>query len=281
MGKYLVIGNPVEHSVSPIIQNTILKYLGLPYEYGLERVYPSELKEFVMGFIPSGGCGFNVTVPHKRKVMDYVNGLSLESRIIGAVNTVCVKSGMLFGYNTDAEGFIRQLQSDHIRVENSRVKIIGAGGAARSVAYAVHKYGARTIKIYNRTFAQAKEVCNMIGDRTCAHELTEFTPDFCDILVNTTSVGLHPDVDASPIENLDGLLPHTAVIDIIYNPVKTKFLKMAEARGNPIFNGLKMLIYQGMLANDLWFGKNSVDNQVLFDEILKKIKDKGLLQDAK
>lgn len=280
MGKYLVIGNPVEHSVSPIIQNTIFKYLGLPYDYGMERVYPRELKQFVMGFVPNGGCGFNVTVPHKRKVMDYVNGISLESRIIGAVNTVCVKSGMLFGYNTDAEGFIKQLQSDHIRVENSRVKIIGAGGAARAIAYALHKYKARTIKIYNRTFEPAKEICNMVGDRTCAYQLAEFTPDFCDILINTTSVGLFPNIECSPVENLDGLLPHTAVVDIIYNPPKTKFMQMAEARGNPTFNGLKMLIYQGMLANDLWFGGNTVDNKVLFDEILKNIKDKGILNNA-
>lgn len=272
MGRYLVIGNPVGHSVSPIIHNTIFKYLGLPYEYETKRVYKCELKEFVTNFVSNGGYGFNVTVPHKRKVMDYVDGLSLESRIIGAVNTVCVKSGMLFGYNTDAEGFIRQLKSDNIRIENSRVKLIGAGGAARAVAYALHKNGARTIKIYNRTFERAKEVCNMIGEKVYAHTLSEFTADYCDILINTTSIGLYPDIDSSPVENLDDLLPHTAVVDIIYNPSKTKFLKMAESKGNAVYNGLKMLIYQGMLANDLWINRNTVESKALFDEIMKNIK---------
>ena len=274
MGKYLVIGDPIEHSVSPIIQNTIFKYLGLPYEYGVKHVRPSGLKAFAKEFIPDGGCGFNVTVPHKRKIMDYLSGVSVESRVIGAINTVCVKSGMLIGYNTDADGFLMQLQSDNIRVENSRVKMIGAGGAARAVAYALHKNGARTIKIYNRSFEKAKEICNLIGDGTCAHYLSEFSADFCDILINTTSVGLYPNVDCSPIESLEGLLPHTAVVDLIYNPSQTKFLAMADAKGNPTFNGLKMLVYQGMLANDLWLGKNTAKNQLLFDEIIKKIKIK-------
>ena len=270
MKEYFVIGNPVEHSVSPQIHNTIFKHYGSKQTYGKMRVEKEALRELVEEF-KRCGRGFNITVPHKSNIIPHLDGISEEARRVNAVNTVVMKNGLAMGYNTDIEGFALQVKRAGCTFKNARVKIIGAGGAARGIAYSAFKYGARVITVYNRTLDNAQAIVNMLGneDVECyAKTLAEFNAGDCDILINATSVGLGKGHEEEmPVENLDGILPHTVLFDAIYDPAKTRLMREAEKYGNKTHNGLDMLIYQGLIANDIWCGFGSVDNKELTDEI--------------
>jgi len=262
MKEYFVIGNPVEHSVSPQIHNTIFDYYGSDKTYGKMRVEKEQLRELVAEF-KFCGKGFNITVPHKSNIIPFLDGISEEARRVNAVNTVVMKSGLAMGYNTDIEGFALQVKRAGCTFENARVKIIGAGGAARAIAYSAFKYGASVITVYNRTIGNAEVIADMLhnsvreeGDIECfAKTLDEFDAGQCDILINATSVGLGKGHEEEmPVESLEGILPHTVLFDAIYDPATTRLMREAQKYGNKAYNGLDMLIYQGVIANDIWCG---------------------------
>lgn len=245
-----LIGFPLSHSLSPAMHQAALQELGLPGTYELletPRVLPERLDQVRREF-----RGVNVTVPHKENVIPYLDDLSPEAKAIGAVNTVVNESGRLVGHNTDAPGFLRGLEEAGIEYQGKRVLILGAGGAARGIVFALKPHAAE-IWIRNRTPIRAMELAEEFG--------LMYVPDFslegavgeCDLLINTTSVGLK-DPESSPLP--EGLLPESAaVVDIVYNPPVTKLLRDAQASGLRTLGGLPMLVWQGALAFELWTGR--------------------------
>ncbi len=288
MDEYFVIGCPVGHSVSPQIHNTIFKHYGLDKKYGKKRVEPRDIESFIEAFRNSeNSWGFNVTVPHKKAVMPYLDGISPAARNVNAVNTIVKRpdSGIVMGFNTDIEGFALQCKRVGCDIKGAHVKLIGAGGAARAIAYSLYENGAKSVTVYNRTVDNIKIITHMIHRNVYVHStdftcipmpLDQFNAGDCDILINATSVGLgigHE--EEMPVNSLDGLRPDTIVFDVIYEPEETRFLREARLRGNKAYNGLDMLIYQGVIANDIWLGLGAADNIELIDKIRKELTHNG------
>jgi shikimate dehydrogenase len=271
---YGVIGLPVKHSLSPLMQTAAFDALGIDAVYVPFEVSPENLDKAVVGLKALGVKGFNVTVPHKEGVCSLVDYLDDDAEFLQAVNTVKVEEGRLLGYNTDAEGFLRSLKEEGVELEGKRVTLFGAGGAARAVGYALLKGGAKFLNIVNRNFSKAKAVGELLGRRgnVLVFPLKEGTVqsllEESDVIVNATSLGLHPE---DPHLFDYSLLPEgKVVVDLIYNPAETPLLKAASERGCKTVNGLGMLVHQGALAFKIWTGKEapvSVMRKVLEEEL--------------
>lgn len=237
--KYLVIGDPIAHSQSPEIHQKIFDYLGLNHTYEKRHVLPADLEAFIeeVRKTPEIG-GFNVTIPHKTAIMQYLDEIHANAKTIGAVNTVKIEGNKLVGYNTDADGFARSLESENIMIAGKRVKMLGYGGAGKAVACALQNHGASEVLIYD------------IQPQSGILPWDEFTSEACDILINATSVGMKK--GETPVANLNGLSPTTAVVDVIYSPPETEFLKMARELGCQTVNGMGMLVFQAIRAEEIW-----------------------------
>lgn len=255
---YGVFGDPIRHSRSPIMLNRAFQEAGINAVYAAFHVRPEELGDAVRGIRALGYRGINVTIPHKVEVMQYLDEIDEGARIVGAVNTIVNESGKLIGYNTDGIGYVRSLKEETgIELKGKSVLLLGAGGAARGVAYALAKEGARRIYIANRTKERALELADTISSYTEAIGLgmdeLGHVVDEVQFVLNTTSAGMHPHVDEVPLP-LEFLRSHHLVSDLIYNPRITRFLREAEARGARIHGGLGMFIYQGAFAFEYWTG---------------------------
>lgn len=254
-----LIGHPVGHSKSPEMMNRAFRACGLNFVYLAFDVLPSELEAAVRGMRALGFRGWNVTIPHKVAILEYLDEVEETAREIGAVNTVVSRDGRLIGYNTDCEGYLRSLvEETGLELAGQRVLMIGAGGAARAVAYALAGAGVESITIANRTREKAERLAESLRRKTDARavslsELGRVAGDVT-LLVQTTSVGMHPDSEAIPI---DPSLLHDrmTVSDLIYRPRKTLLLKEAEARGARIHGGMGMLLHQAALAFEKWMGR--------------------------
>lgn len=249
-----IIGDPIAHSLSPVMQNAVFRKMNLPYLYLPIRVTSGELSSFIKRIKNdrSGITGFNVTIPHKEKVMKYLDWISPEALAIGAVNTVIFKKGRLAGYNTDARGYVRSLQEEtRFTPRGKRILILGAGGAARAILYALGKAGAKKVYLSNRTLRRAMKLTrDSIPLKT--KELKKIFPSI-DLLINATSIGLK----GTRFKNLPlSLLSKRAIVsDLIYRPLMTPLLRDAKRRGLKIHPGLGMLLYQGAESFRLWTGK--------------------------
>lgn len=198
--------------------------------------------------------GVNVTIPHKEAVIPYLDELSTEAQAIGAVNTILNDNGRLIGFNTDAPGFLAGLDEAAISYTNRKALILGAGGAARAIAYALHHEGAQ-VAIHNRTHDRAEALAEQLNVLSLSTGLLEPAIKSCDLLINTTSVGLK-DPSSSPLPA--GILPkHGVVVDIVYNPLVTKLLTDAQNAGLKTLGGLPMLVWQGALAFEIWTGRKA------------------------
>ncbi len=258
----ILLGNPLGHSVSPVMHNRVFDKLDMDYCYLPVQVSPENLREVFHGLIRMNVAGFNVTIPHKIKIMDLLDGLDPLAATIGAVNTICVTDGKTTGYNTDGEGFIQSLEEQSkLSVHGKRVLLLGCGGAARAIAMTLAFRGVEKIFISNRTAAKAEALAAEINSklRNCAEALSpspgrlaEIIPG-CDFLVNSTSVGMRPREEELPLAP-ELLADHLVVADIVYNPLMTRLLETAEAKGCRIVEGLGMLIYQGAAGFKLWTG---------------------------
>lgn len=256
-----IIGNPVEHSISPYLHNTISREVGFDAVYVPFPVCDS-LENAVKGLKAINAVGFNVTIPYKKDVMKFLDENSKEALLMGAVNTVKNIEGRLYGYNTDAEGFSRSFREetgDSFR--GKRVFIIGAGGATRAIAVKIAIEGAEKIYIANRTVSKAAEIADIINgnikDIASSVDMDKKASEvFHDssIIINTTSVGMWPHVEKSPLTDEYTFLNDQIVYDAIYNPCKTKLLLSAEEAGCKTVNGLGMLFYQGVNAYEIWTG---------------------------
>jgi len=253
---YGVIGCPISHSMSPEMHNDLFEYYSLDARYHAFHVENEDLEAAIKGFRALGVSGFNITIPHKVAVMSYIDEIEEVAANIGAVNTVVNNNGKLIGYNTDGDGYLMSLKPKVTKdLKECHVLIIGAGGAARGIFISMAAKGIKHIDICNRTVGRAEELIKDCQYETFAKGLTfsqaEEILSRYDIIVNTTSVGMHPNVDEIPI-SLDHLTSNTVVSDIIYNPIKTKLLQEAEKRGATIDTGIGMFVNQGALAFEKW-----------------------------
>lgn len=258
--NYCVIGFPVSHSLSPALHNRFFRKNKICAHYSAVEVAPADLSLFMRDFA-SKYSGANVTIPHKEKIISYLDELSPEVTEIGACNTIVNRGGKLIGYNTDFFGFMDALKSGDVKnLKGKNAIVLGAGGAARAVVYALKKMGAQ-ITILNRTLEHAQKLAKNFGQNFGG--LEDFNNLKCDILVNTTSVGMwHKEnkkyMSESPISllSLRGArqfgqeLP--VVMDIIYRPRMTKFLRDAKKTGCKIITGDKMFVAQARKARELF-----------------------------
>lgn len=266
-----VLGDPIEHSFSPFMHNSVYKHLGLDYAYLALKVEKENLGVAVEGLRALGFIGANVTIPHKENIMQFLREVSKEAQLIGAVNTLILTKDGFKGDNTDGKGFLKSLSKEAFDPTGKKAIIIGAGGAARAVAVSLALKGASQVDIINRTREKAEKIGRIINDKIGVKSNLYNYEDNLDLIfkeasliVNTTSLGMHPQTDKMPPLKLDLFSSHHFVVDLIYNPAETKFLKMAREKNCKTLNGLGMLIYQGEYSFKMW----APDVEVDFKEIL-------------
>jgi shikimate dehydrogenase len=259
-----ILGWPVEHSLSPLMQNAAFKKLNLDYVYIPFAVRPDELKNAVENIRALGMIGVNVTIPHKEKVMDHLDEVSKDAELIGAVNTIYNKDGLLKGYNTDGDGFISSLTiNGKVKLADKKILLIGAGGAGKAIAVKLAQKNIKRIVITDQLIKKARKLnqhivtnisnkCSYVVDfntKKIAEEIAE-----ADILINATPVGMHA--------NSPSLIDHKLlrkdlfVYDVVYNR-RTELLQAAQKIGAKHLNGLGMLVYQGALSFGIWTGKKA------------------------
>ncbi|SMP48620.1 shikimate dehydrogenase [Anoxynatronum buryatiense] len=258
-----LLGSPVRHSQSPQMHNTAFQALNLNYTYLVFDIQQNQLEAAIQAMKTLDVAGFNVTMPHKEKVIPFLDELSPEASIIGAVNTVKNENGKLTGYNTDGMGFIMSLAEENIPVSGKKIIILGAGGAGKSVAIQLALENVGELMIFNRSAAPAEALCRLINEKipTCQvsqHRLDETVLkealSTADVLVNTTNVGMGDLEKVSLIKDAAWLHSKLKVVDIIYSPPKTKLLEIAETAGCQTVNGIGMVVGQGALAFEIWTG---------------------------
>lgn len=245
----------MEHSVSPAMHNSAYQALGLNYVYLAVKVRRNALKTAVEGLKALNVRGINVTTPHKVSILPMLDEVDEEARSIGAVNTVLNEEGILKGYNTDAAGALKAIGEE--KIEGKNVVILGAGGAARAIAAAVAGRCSK-LTILNRTKSKAKQLAEKISEKTGLETGWGSLGDAarwmnnCQLLINATSVGMHPHTETSPIQ-AKWLKKGMTVFDAVYNPPETKLLRDARARGAEAVSGLEMLVQQGADSIKIWF----------------------------
>lgn len=260
-----ILGWPVGHSMSPIMQNAALAVLGLDYVYVPFAVPPEGLAAAVIGLKALGVDGFNVTIPHKSAIVPLLTRLSPEAELIGAVNTVKREGNELVGYNTDCSGFIKSLRADlGSDPAGSRVLVLGAGGAARAALVGLCQAGAREIIVANRSLESGRRLIDTFSTRFRGTQFAAIPQDVAslspvlqkiDILVNTTSVGMGG--SRFPALDLTAMTRRGCVYDMVYTPPETPLLLEAARQGLRRANGLGMLVAQGELAFALWTGEEA------------------------
>ncbi len=264
-----IIGYPVEHSYSPQMHNYISSLMGNNYTYSAYCVKSEDLAQAMNGLRALGFAGVNVTAPHKFHVMEYIDELSDKAKIFKSVNTVVNRSGKLYGYNTDADGFYKSLLKKGCDIKGKDLLILGAGGAAQPIAALFAMEGAKSITVINRTREKALGLAEYVKEVTGFSVECEIGLTHYDVLINTTSAGMYPDVDVMPKVDMSLIDSSSYAADMIYNPGETLFLKEAKKRGAKTLNGLGMLIYQGIIAYEL-FTDTKLPGDI-FDKILKNV----------
>lgn len=262
-----VIGDPIEHTFSPLIHNRAIAAMELDAVYVPFHVAPERLGEAVDGVRAFGIGGLNVTVPHKTAVMQYLDGISDEAEAVGAINTIIRRDSVLMGDNTDVYGFLMCVMEDGgIGRFPARVCVLGAGGAARGIVYAcAGRDEVDDVVVVNRTLSKVETIAadfsGMNGTRVTAVPATAETLSeavtHAGMVVNTTSLGMYPHTDGTPVPDPDVFREGQVVCDIIYNPLRTRFLRDAASRGAKTIEGLAMLAYQGARSLSLWTGREA------------------------
>ncbi|MCM1123221.1 MAG: shikimate dehydrogenase [Eubacterium sp.] len=254
-----LIGNPVEHTLSPMIHNTLAELSGHNMVYVPFPVEKSKLAQAVAGADALNLLGLNVTVPYKSEVIKSLCGMDELARNIGAVNTLVRTEDGYKGYNTDMEGLYRAMLSEGIKIGGEQIILLGAGGAARAVAYLCAVKGADKIYMVNRTLNKAQAVAEEVNRTSCREVIVPMAvedhvkiPEGKYLAIQATSVGLAPHIEDTVISDeafYDKV--HTG-FDLIYNPWETRFMRLVKEHGGDAYNGLKMLLYQGIIAYELW-----------------------------
>ena len=271
-----LIGHPIKHTYSPFIHNVASQMKNLNYIYLPFDVPPANLRNALRGMIALNIKGFNVTIPHKENIIQHLNNVSEEASIIGSVNTIVNDLGKLNGYNTDVDGVLATLMPYKEDLIGKEISVVGAGGASRAVIYTLIRYfKPKKIYIINRTEQRAEALKNYFIDKmkfTSIKTSELFPPTLVDIfknsalVVNTTSVGMLPEIDDSITTLAESFNKGQIVFDLVYNPPKTKLLRLAESQGATILDGIKMLVHQAAKSFELWTGE-----QVAVDELYNSL----------
>lgn len=259
-----VLGYPVAENPTGVMQEAAFAAVGLNWRYLNIEVKPERLGEAMRGVRAFGMKGINLTIPHKVAVLEYLDDLSPEAKVIGAVNTVRRDGDRLIGENTDGKGFLRGVQADaRVDPRGKKAVMIGAGGAARAIATELILAGVSDLLVVNRTPARGEKMAADLKANTGGsirfeawHGTYRIGSDV-DLFVNATSIGLYPDVNAMPAVDLSRAKPGMLVCDAVFNPPETPLLRAARARGLPTLDGLSMLVYQGTIGFEMWTGHSA------------------------
>jgi len=273
-----LIGYPIGHTMSPVIHNYLAAKYGHNLVYVPLQVETGKLEAAVKGADAYNFLGMNVTVPYKAEVLNYLTAIDPLAESIGAVNTLVRTEGGYKGYNTDMPGLYRAMLSDGIEIEDREVIILGAGGVARAVAILLLQKKAKKIHIMNRTIEKARMIADEINQKAgkdicTAYELEGYKKldKSCKYLaVQATNVGMYPETDKAVIEDMEFYQMIEYGYDLIYNPAQTKFMQCVKNAGGKSFNGLKMLLYQGIIAYELWNNISTTEETAL--EVYEKLK---------
>ncbi len=275
-----VIGDPIAHSLSPIIHKTVLQELGIDCGYEKIRITKGDLSSFLTSDKCAEISGFNLTMPHKQDIIPHLDFIDVDAQTFNSVNTVKVKKTQLLGYNTDGQGCLRAIESTGHNCNGKNIVILGAGGVASTVALKMAVIGAESVTVLNRTLSGAQSLAENVLDKTgksivCGElNITEMTKQCqnCDILINCTPLGMEGiDCDFEDFTFLRDLPKDTLVYDLIYKPEMTNLLKEAARLGLDTLNGLDMLIYQGLLADEIFLDQ-SLDFPYLKSKIQERMK---------
>jgi shikimate dehydrogenase len=256
-----VIGDPIEHTLSPAMHNAAFQHLGLDYAFLAFHVKAGDLASAMRGVRGLGIHGLNVTMPHKTKILRYLNEADSTVRFLGSANTIRNEGGKFSGFSTDGAGAVNALRENGADPAGKNVLLLGAGGAAKAIAYALaQEAGALCIlnRVPEKAAVLADNLSHMFNNKIVGGALSPntlpLTLQSADILVNATSVGMHPNIGQSPVEP-QWLKPDLAVMDIVYNPVVTKLARDAKAAGANVISGVEMLLYQGAASFQIWTGR--------------------------
>lgn len=260
---YAVIGDPIGHSLSPHIQNALYARYNLPHHYKAIKVSIDQIPDFFNTFFVNNLGGCNVTMPHKQRVLEYLQEIDPAAALCQSVNTIVRddQTGALKGYSTDAPGLRAALASHGVFYQDKSLLLLGAGGAARAIALDFAQNGGKELVVAGRTASKAQGLCSFVIQHSQIHArsvpfdaITEDSRS-CDLVINATPLGMQGTAqDFTSFAFLDALPTGAFVVDLIYNPAKTALLAQAERRGLPILNGLSMLIWQSFLSFEKWFG---------------------------
>jgi len=258
---FCVIGDPIEHSLSPIMHNAAFRHLKIDAVYVAFKVKKAELEGAVKGMRSFGICGMNVTMPHKTAITNYLDAVDPVAGFVGAVNTVLNADGKLVGFNTDNVGAVMALKENGVEPKGRKFLLLGAGGAGRAIAYQLAKEADKLI-ILNRDARKAELLADalqrkfnrkIVGEGLSYNALKRWIEDV-DVLINATSVGMHPHHDQTLVEK-SLLKPELTVMDIVYKPFETKLLRDAKSVGAKVIYGVEMLVFQGAASFEIWFNR--------------------------
>lgn len=274
-----LIGNPVEHTMSPAIHNTIAEHTDENMVY-VPFPVKEDIESAIKGAYALGIQGMNITVPYKSDAIPYLKDIDKEAEMIGAVNTLVRVEGGFKGYNTDLPGLYRAILSEGIEVKGSKVIIVGAGGAARAAAFMCAFNGAGRLVILNRTVEKAHRIAKEVAEKTGFSNIDVMAiSDYMQIegegwlVLQATKVGLYPHIEETPISDSAFFKKVAVVYDLIYTPQETMFMRLAKNEGAAAYNGLKMLLYQGVAAYEMW-NRVSVTEDVVekaYQALLEKL----------
>lgn len=278
--SYCVIGDPIEHSLSPDIHHHVFNYLDVEFDYTKEHVLPGDLNIFVRDARENNRPGFNVTIPHKQTIIPFLDEVDDLAQSIGAVNTVHHIHGRLIGYNTDIFGFQQGLINSGFNVKQiDKVLVLGAGGASRAVIAGLDRLNIQAVQLFDLMYERAEEVASDLIDAVkCKIIVCDMENELlsslknADLIINATPVGMWPRIDAMPVPNEFEIKEGCVVFDLIPKPVETKFMKATKAKGAKTIPGLTMLIGQALAADEIWL--NHQFSKKAFKKIVKELTNK-------
>lgn len=275
-----VIGDPIEHTLSPVMHNAAFNYLNLDYVYVAFKVKRAELEKAIDGMRCLDIYGLNVTMPHKNAIMRYLDEVDSTAKFVGAINTILNDGKKLLGFNTDGVGAIKALKNNGVDLNGKKLLLLGAGGAGKTIAFHMAK-AVKEVVILNRTAEKAKKLAGVltrkfekriIGNSLSLSLVKEHLKD-SDILINATSVGMHPKTNQSLVAP-QWLRSDLYVMDIIYNPIETQLAKDAKLAGAKVISGIEMLISQGAVSLEIWTGC-SAPIEIMKEAILNRLSKTG------